>query len=127
LLHGSGQIEASWTWTGRANVIMDNQLADGKIKPMVVVMPYGHLPREIKPAPAAPSGQVDAHAIAGLSMDSAQSLSIGQHSLDQFVYIGAFSGRGNRAEWEKADPALLNKKLKVLWLAAGRKTRRLAA
>ena len=50
LLHGNGQIEASWTWTGRANVIMDNLLADGKIKPMVVVMPYGHVPREIKPA-----------------------------------------------------------------------------
>ena len=50
LLHGNGQIEASWTWTGRANVIMDNLLADGKIKPMIVVMPYGHIPREIKPA-----------------------------------------------------------------------------
>ena len=50
LLHGNGQIEASWTWTGRANVIMDNLLADGKVKPMVVVMPYGHVPREIKPA-----------------------------------------------------------------------------
>ena len=50
LLHGNGQIEASWTWTGRANVIMDNLLADGKIKPMIVVMPYGHVPREIKPA-----------------------------------------------------------------------------
>ena len=49
LLHGNGQIEASWTWTGRANVIMDNLLADGKIKPMIVVMPYGHIPREIKP------------------------------------------------------------------------------
>lgn len=46
LLHGNGQIEASWTWTGRANVIVDNLLADGKIKPMVVVMPYGHVPRE---------------------------------------------------------------------------------
>ena len=52
LLHGNGQIEASWTWTGRANVILDNLLADGKIKPMVVVMPYGHVPREIKTASA---------------------------------------------------------------------------
>ena len=33
LLHGNGQIEASWTWTGRANVIMDNLLADGKLVP----------------------------------------------------------------------------------------------
>src|ERR1700761_5483071 len=54
LLHGNGQIEASWTWTGRANVIMDNLLADGKAKPMVVIMPYGHIPREIKTAADAP-------------------------------------------------------------------------
>jgi hypothetical protein len=54
LLHGNGQIEASWTWTGRANVILDNLLADGKIKPMIVVMPYGHVPREIK-TPQAPA------------------------------------------------------------------------
>ena len=58
LLHGNGQIEASWTWTGRANVIMDNLLAEGKIQPMVVVMPFGHTVREIKlaaaTAPAAP-------------------------------------------------------------------------
>lgn len=52
LLHGNGQIEASWTWTGRANVIMDNLIADNKVKPMIVVMPYGQVPREIKPAPA---------------------------------------------------------------------------
>jgi enterochelin esterase-like enzyme len=33
LLHGNGQIEASWTWTGRANVIMDNLLATGRSGP----------------------------------------------------------------------------------------------
>ena len=55
MLHGNGQIEASWTWTGKANVIMNNLIADGKAKPMIVVMPYGHIPREIKPAPGAPA------------------------------------------------------------------------
>ena len=55
LLHGNGQIEASWTWTGKANVIIDNLIADGKAKPMVIVMPYGHVPREIKPASNAPA------------------------------------------------------------------------
>jgi enterochelin esterase family protein len=146
LLHGNGQIEASWTWTGRANVIMDNLLADGKVKPMIVVMPYGHIPREIKPAPSAPAGPADAlaiekelltgvkplveskyrvltdrqhRAIGGLSMGAAQSLSIGLHNLDQFAYIAAFSGAGNRTEWEKADPATLNAKLKVLWIGCG--------
>jgi enterochelin esterase family protein len=150
LLHGNGQIEASWTWTGRANVIMDNLLADGKIKPMIVVMPYGHVPREIKTAgsdpPGAPARPGDMaaiekelltavkplvetkfrvltdrnqRAVAGLSMGAAQSLMIGLHNLDLFAYIAAFSGGGNRAEWENADPAMLNQKLKVLWLGCG--------
>lgn len=149
LLHGNGQIEASWTWTGRANVILDNLLAEGKIKPMIVVMPYGHVAREIKTAasaaapPPAPGSDMAAiekelltavkplvegkyrvltdrnhRAIGGLSMGAAQSLSIGLHNLDQFSAIAAFSGGGNRAEWEKADPAMLNK-LKVIWLGCG--------
>jgi enterochelin esterase-like enzyme len=147
LLHGNGQIEASWVWTGRANVILDNLLAERKIVPMVVVMPYGHVPREIKSAssaPASPGGDGatiekellsaviphvegryrvltdrDHRAIGGLSMGAAQSLSIGLHNLDRFASIAAFSGGGNRAEWEKADPAMLNQKLKVLWLGCG--------
>ncbi len=146
LLHGNGQIEASWTWTGQANVIMDNLIADGRVKPMVVVMPYGHVPREIKPGPAVPGGPADAlaierelltgvkplveskyrvltdrnhRAIGGLSMGAGQSMSIGLHNLDKFAYIAAFSGGGNRAEWEKTDPAVLNKQLKVLWIGCG--------
>jgi enterochelin esterase family protein len=39
--------------------------------------------------------------------------------LDLFAYIAAFSGSGNSAEWEKADPAVLNRQLKVLWLGCG--------
>ena len=52
-------------------------------------------------------------------MGASQSLSIGLHNLDQFAHIAAFSGGDNRAEWEKADPATLNAKLKVLWLGCG--------
>ena len=42
LLHGSGGTEAAWTMDGLANVILDNLIADGKVKPMIVVMPFGH-------------------------------------------------------------------------------------
>jgi len=42
LLHGSGNIESSWILTGRANYIMDNLIAEGKAKPMILVMPYGY-------------------------------------------------------------------------------------
>jgi enterochelin esterase family protein len=41
LLHGSGLFEGAWVETGQANIILDNLLAEGKIRPMVVVMPYG--------------------------------------------------------------------------------------
>jgi enterochelin esterase-like enzyme len=52
-------------------------------------------------------------------MGAAQSMSIGLHNLDSFSYIAAFSGGGNRAEWERADPEVLNRQLKVLWLGCG--------
>jgi enterochelin esterase-like enzyme len=39
LFHGAGEVELSWTESGKANLILDNLIADGKAKPMVVVMP----------------------------------------------------------------------------------------
>lgn len=42
LLHGGGGDEDAWTTMGRATVILDNLLAQGKMKPMVVVMPNGN-------------------------------------------------------------------------------------
>jgi enterochelin esterase family protein len=41
LMHGAGGTESSWVTVGRANVIMDNLIAGGRAKPMIVVMPYG--------------------------------------------------------------------------------------
>jgi len=64
LLHGGGGDEDQWINMGRANIIMDNLIAAGKIRPMIVVMPngnanqivaqgygYGPIPR---PLPAGP-------------------------------------------------------------------------
>jgi enterochelin esterase family protein len=42
LLHGANDFERGWTQTGRANWIMDNSLADGKTRPAIIVMPFGH-------------------------------------------------------------------------------------
>lgn len=42
LLHGFNEGPYTWTAVGRANYILDNLLAQGKIKPMVVVMPLGY-------------------------------------------------------------------------------------
>ncbi len=42
LLHGSGGDEDAWPTMGIANVIMDNLIAQGKSKPMIVVMPNAY-------------------------------------------------------------------------------------
>jgi enterochelin esterase-like enzyme len=41
LQHGWGEDETAWTNQGRANLIMDNMIASGKIKPFIIVMTYG--------------------------------------------------------------------------------------
>ena len=45
LLHGAGDDDQAWLMAGRANFILDNLIAAGKAKPMIVVMPAGHTPR----------------------------------------------------------------------------------
>jgi enterochelin esterase-like enzyme len=42
LLHGGGGDEDAWVTMGRANIILDNLIAAGKAKPMIVVMPNGN-------------------------------------------------------------------------------------
>ncbi len=42
LLHGYTDDAGGWSAVGRAHVIMDNLIAQGKAKPMVVVMPLGY-------------------------------------------------------------------------------------
>ncbi|MGD0744547.1 MAG: alpha/beta hydrolase-fold protein [Verrucomicrobiota bacterium] len=119
LLHGTGDSDDAWTTVGRAGFIMDNLIADGKAKPMIVVMPAGHtaLPTRRGGRGAAAgvpardrfeddfSGDVmpfvESHyrvdtdrahrAIAGLSMGGRQALDIAVPHLDQFAYLGVFS------------------------------------
>jgi enterochelin esterase-like enzyme len=119
LMHGAGGVESSWFTDGKANLILDNAIASGQAKPMIVVMPYGRPgqaatfgPSNI-PAPPANgvlfpndvvedvipfaeknyriSPRPDDRAIAGLSMGGNQTLQVGLTHLDIFHYIGAFS------------------------------------
>jgi len=122
LLHGASDSDNSWSTVGRAGFILDNLIASGKAKPMVVVMPAGHtgpfrmggstaeefekeFMADIMPlVEKRYRVQTDrAHrAIAGLSMGGAQTLNIAAARLDQFAWVGVFSsgvfslgGRGN--------------------------------
>jgi enterochelin esterase family protein len=112
LLHGAGDSDDSWPTVGRAGFIMDNLIAAGKAKPMIVVMPAGHTSRTGFSMPTRADDfnrdflddimpyveknyrvQSDrAHrAIAGLSMGGAQTLNIAVAHLNDFAYIGVFS------------------------------------
>jgi len=62
LLHGAGDVDDSWSSVGRAGFILDNLIAAGKAKPMIVVMPAGH----VNGAGAALGGQVPAAAANGM-------------------------------------------------------------
>jgi len=119
LMHGAGGEESSWFAEGRANLILDNAIAEGKAKPMVVVMPYGRPGQAARFGPSTAvaaqvpgvvfpndvvedvipfaqktyriSDRADDRAIAGLSMGGNQTLLTGLTHLDTFHYIGAFS------------------------------------
>lgn len=120
LLHGAGDCDEAWTSVGRAGFILDNLIAAGKAKPMIVVMPAGHTRAFTFGArpPAGGSGRppVDefvqdfnndimpyveknyrvltdrnSRAIAGLSMGGAQTLNIAIPHLEKFGYIGVYS------------------------------------
>jgi enterochelin esterase family protein len=118
LLHGAMDCDASWSTVGRAGFIIDNLIAAGKAKPMIVVMPAGHTGpfRFGPPADRSFERQMDefgedfvkdvkpyvetnyrvladpAHrAIAGLSMGGGQTLNEAFSLLDEFGYIGVFS------------------------------------
>ncbi|TDD99497.1 alpha/beta hydrolase [Flavobacterium cellulosilyticum] len=124
LLHGIGGDEKEWLNGGSPQIILDNLLAEGKIKPMIVVMPNG---RAIKDDSAAGNIMApekvqgfanfekdllndlipfiektyptltdrDNRAIAGLSMGGGQSLNFGLGNLDTFAWVGGFSSAPN--------------------------------
>jgi enterochelin esterase-like enzyme len=118
LRHGGGEDETGWVEQGRANFILDNLIAAGQAKPMIVVMDWGQAPTPDQPihVPSTPPPpeiaevtinelipMIDARfrtipdreqrAIAGLSMGSVQTLYIGLANLDTFAYLGIFSRR----------------------------------
>jgi hypothetical protein len=49
LLHGIGDDEMTWWKEGRADAILDNLHADGKVTPMIVVMPNGRADKDLTP------------------------------------------------------------------------------
>jgi enterochelin esterase family protein len=148
LQHGSGDNQQTWVVHGKAHWILDNLIAAGKARTMIVLMLDGHPPvresaqnggsREAAMGAfrhelfedALPLVESDyrverdaAHtAIAGLSMGGWQSLSVGLNNLDRFAWVGAFSALPPSDENVKPaldDATVTNRKLRLLWIAVG--------
>jgi enterochelin esterase-like enzyme len=43
ILHGGGEDERGWAMQGKTNLILDNLIAEGKAKPMLIVMPDANI------------------------------------------------------------------------------------
>lgn len=66
LLHGGGDEDSGWSTIGRAGFIVDNLLAAGEARPMIVVMPNGSLPRPTNLPRIAPGTMPSPKVIAAL-------------------------------------------------------------
>lgn len=113
LLHGASDSDNSWSTVGRAGFILDNLIAAGKARPMVVVMPHGHTGAFRSGGPRSAVDEFikefsddimplvekryrvladrSHRAMAGLSMGGGHTLNIGIPNLRQFAYLGVFS------------------------------------
>lgn len=112
LVHGAGDSDDNWTSTGHAHYILDNLIAAGKARPMIIVMPFGHTPesaggnilanaafgddllKELVPeidAQFRTGASAGSRAMAGLSMGGAHTLQFGLTHPEVFRYIGVFS------------------------------------
>jgi enterochelin esterase-like enzyme len=120
LLHGLGDDASAWTTMGRANIILDNLIAGGKAKPMIMVntLGYGiadpgnHF-NDIIPNPNDNFGKYtasllneviplvdkgyptiktrDGRALSGLSMGGAETFYVGFNHVDEFSYLAGMS------------------------------------
>jgi enterochelin esterase-like enzyme len=137
LQHGWGEDETAWSTQGHANLIMDNLIAEGKIKPFIIVMTYG-MTNEIKfgglknfdinPFQTVLTDElipyVDAHfktladqshrAMAGLSMGGIETKLITLNKPEVFSYYALLSG-GIYAPADIMDKS----KVKLVFLSCG--------
>jgi enterochelin esterase-like enzyme len=126
ILHGGGEDERGWATQGKTDLILDNLIAEGKAKSMLVVMMDGNLgggglagfgeqnlrmfENEIKNA-VIPfveknyrvAADAKNRALAGLSMGGLQTLYAGIKNTPMFSYLGVFS-----SGWFANQPALSN-------------------
>jgi enterochelin esterase family protein len=138
LIHGGSDTEETWTKVGRANLIADNLIAQGKAKPMIIVMPYAN----VRPNPMDAFTKdvindiipfIDANyptltdsknrAIAGFSVGGGQTLNIGLTNAAKFAYVCSYAPYTATEEFQRnfsnwsPDATLINKQLKLFTIS----------
>jgi len=129
LQHGSFEDETGWVNQGKANLILDNLIAQNQAKPMIIVTDNGYalkpgakkttekgkgvsifedvLIKEVIPMidqRFRTLADREHRAIAGLSMGANQTMRIVMKHLDQSAYYGGFSGTSNYPSSDVIDP-----------------------
>ena len=150
-MHGGGEDERGWATQGKTNFILDNLIAAGKAKPMLVVMPDGNagvpgfgenslriFEAELKQCiipfvERTYRAKTDSknRALAGLSMGGIQTLYVGLNNTELFSWLGVFSSgwilpmQSNIADAQYAlmekNVDGINSNLKLLWIGIGGK------
>jgi enterochelin esterase-like enzyme len=140
LIHGGSDTEETWTKVGRANLIADNLISQGKAVPMIIVMPYGN----VRPAPIPDFTKdvvndiipfvesnypvltdSDHRAVAGFSVGGGQTLNIGLTNTDKFAYICSYAPYTATEEFQKnftnysPDANKVNSQLKLFTISVG--------
>jgi enterochelin esterase-like enzyme len=142
LQHGWGEDETAWSNQGHANLIMDNLIAEGKIKPFIIVMTYG-MTNDVRMGGGMRDFKIEpfqtvlinelipyvdhnfrtlsnsAHrAMAGLSMGGMETKTITMANLDKFAYIGLLSGGTFTMDDVNKTPGF-KKKVKLAYVSFG--------
>jgi len=139
ILHGAGGNETDWIINMRANFILDNLIAQGKIVPMILVSPNANTTTEGIPAASFPDELLDNimpyieanyrtapgaqnRALAGLSMGGSRTTDTVFSHPGVFAYVGVFSSRFTPSvafpESLLANPDI-NKWTRLLWISYG--------
>jgi enterochelin esterase family protein len=145
LLGGSGELPSNWMYDGRANLILDNLIAEGKAVPMVMVLPNNQVIHRNHPQhteltfklfekelrdhiiPLVESNynvrkDPKGRALSGLSMGGRHTIFCGFNSLDLFANFGVLSAGDNDSEKSLSaflnDPKI-NDKITYLFIGQG--------
>ena len=137
LIHGGGDNDASWPGVGAAGWILDNLLAEGKIVPMIVVMPNGTINVQNEVPPFAQDMVTSiipfiesnynvisdkAHrAVAGLSMGGMETMEVAFTHPELFDYVWVLSSSFMPGQDPAAESARLGIKKNIAKLNAFKK------